>query len=150
MEVLARHPFLTGVAPATLEIVARYARPERIPAPQYIFREGQAADVFFLLERGHVALEIHAPGRGVHVLDTVGPGGVVGWSWLVPPYRWFCDGRVTDEAFALVVDGLSLQEALELEPAAGYQLLQRVAHVMYTRLQATRLRLLDLYGPPDG
>jgi hypothetical protein len=80
----------------------------------------------------------------------VGAGGVVGWSWLVPPHRWFFDGRAVDEVSALVLDGRCLRSKSDENPAMGYELLQQVAHVMYERLQSTRVRLLDLYGAPHG
>ncbi|WP_433732447.1 hypothetical protein ACQP2Y_23335 [Actinoplanes sp. CA-051413] len=35
-----------------------------------------------------VALDFHVPGRGDIVIERVGAGGVVGWSWLLPPYPW--------------------------------------------------------------
>jgi CRP-like cAMP-binding protein len=147
---LARHPFLAGLPSPTLDLVEASATVDHFATGSYLFREGGAADRFFLLDEGRVALETHAPGRPVHMLDSVGPGGVVGWSWLVPPHRWFFDGRVVADVSALVVDAGSLRDALERHPEAGYQLLQRVAHVMYERLQSTRVRLLDLYGAPDG
>jgi CRP/FNR family transcriptional regulator, cyclic AMP receptor protein len=150
VELLPRHPFLAGLPATSLDLVHSCASAGRFPTGEYVFREGEVADRFFLLDEGRVALETHAPGRPVHVLDSVGAGGVVGWSWLVPPHRWFCDGRVLDEVGALVVDGAALRASLQLNPEAGYEVLQRVAHIMYARLQSTRVRLLDLYGPPRG
>ena len=35
----------------------------------------------------------------------------------------------------------------EADPELGYQLLKHVTAVMYQRLQSTRVRLLDIYGP---
>ena len=58
-----------------------------------LLAEGDPADTLYLLRRGRVAIEVHSPGAGPIVIETVGPGAVVGWSWLVPPYRWHFDAR---------------------------------------------------------
>jgi len=149
-QLLAEHPFFEGMDDAALDLIEGCTRLEHYRPEQFLFREAEAADQFFLLRSGHVALECHAPGRPAYVLDSVAAGGVVGWSWLVPPYRWFCDGRATEEVSALVVDGRCLRAKCEENPALGYALLQRVAHVMYQRLQSARVRLQDLYGVPGG
>ena len=43
-------------------------------------------------------------------------------------------------------DASCLRGKCDEDPALGYALMQRVAQVMYRRLQAARVRLLDLYG----
>ena len=114
-----------------------------------LLAEGDQADTFYLVRRGRVAIEVHSPGRGAIVIETVGPGGSVGWSWLIPPYRWQFDARATEPVGAVAVDGACLRAKADADPALGYALVQRVAGVLLGRLQSTRLRLLDLYGA-DG
>ena len=97
-----------------------------------------------------VALELTAPGRAPLVLETVGEDGVLGWSWLVPPYKWFCDARAVEPTDVVVLDGACLRGKCDADPALGYALLTRVSQVMHERLQATRVRLLDLYGGPGA
>jgi CRP/FNR family transcriptional regulator, cyclic AMP receptor protein len=147
-QLVAGHPFLAGLPASTLGLIQGAATVRIFAIGEYLFREGEPAESFFLLDRGRVALETHAPGRPAHLLESVGPGGVVGWSWLVPPHRWFFDGRVLDDVSAVVVDGVLLRAALDEHPDAGYEVLQRVTHVLYERLQSARVRLLDLYGDP--
>jgi len=149
-QLVAGHPFLAGLPETTLDLVRGAATVEIFPVGEYLFREGEPAERFFLLERGRVALETHAPGRSAHLLDSVGAGGVVGWSWLVPPHRWFFDGRAVDDVTAVVVDGSSLRAAFDEHPEAGYEVLRRVTKVLYERMQSARVRLLDLYGDPRG
>ena len=93
---------------------------------------------------------MHVPGRGEGVVATVDEGDVVGWSWLVPPYRWFFDARAVTEVSAVSVDAGCLREKCDEDPALGYALMQRVAQVMYQRLQSARIRMLDLYGAGHG
>ena len=109
------------------------------------------ADTFYVIRRGRVSIDVHAPGRGAEVIETVGPGSVVGWSWLVPPYRWTFDARALDDVGAIAIDGACLRAKALADPAFGFALLSRVSAVLLERLQATRLRLLDLYrGRDDG
>ena len=149
-ELLADHPFLRGIDADALALIEGCTGIVHFRPDEFLFREAEPADRFFLLRSGHVALESVTPGRIPYVLDTIAAGGVVGWSWLVPPYRWFCDGRATEDVSALSVDGTCLRGKCEENPTLGYTLLQRVAHLMYERLQSTRVRLQDLYGVPGG
>ena len=113
-------------------------------------REGQPADEFYLIRHGHVAIEVHAPGRGTAIVETMGPGTVVGWSWLVPPYQWTFDARAVDQTAAIAINGVCLRDKARADPAFGFELLSRVSTELLGRLQATRLRLLDLYAPSRG
>ena len=145
-ELLSEHPFFAGLDEATVSMLVGCARNVHFRPGEYLFREGEAADRLFVVRRGRVALDVHRPGHAGMVVDTVDEGGVVGWSWLVPPYRWFFDARAVHEVSAVAVDATCLREKCERDPALGYALMQRVAQVMYHRLQSARVRLLDLYG----
>src|SRR5215469_14300567 len=115
---------------------------------EYIFRDGEAADSFFLIRHGSVALEAFVPTRGHVVIETIEAGEVLGWSWLFPPYRWHFDARVVEPTRAIALDGVCLRTKGEADHDLGYELVKRVAQIMMQRLQATRLQLLDVYGVP--
>ena len=106
-----------------------------------LFREGEPADVFYVVRRGRVALELYVPARGPMTVETVEAGEVVGWSWLFPPYRWHFDARAVAPVRAIAVDGACLRGKCEDDPALGYELMQRFSAVLLDRLNATRLRL---------
>ena len=75
---------------------------------------------------------------------------MVGLSWAAPPFRYQFDARAIDEVEAVAVPTAPLRVALAEDPALGYLFLDRLAAVMLDRLQATRIRLLDLYGTSDA
>ncbi len=148
--LLVEHPFFEGLDEDTVRMLESCAGNVHVRSGQHLFREGEAADRFYVVRRGRVALEVHAPGGGDHLLDTVEEGDVVGWSWLVPPYRWFFDARAVGEVSAVSLDATCLRAKCDDDPRLGYVLMQRVTQVMYRRLQSTRVRLLDLYGTVDA
>jgi CRP-like cAMP-binding protein len=147
--LLLEHPFFEGLDEATMRMLEGCAGNVHIRPGQHLFREGEPADRFFVVRHGRVALEVHDPRGGDHLLDTVDEGDVVGWSWLVPPHRWFFDARAVGEVSAVALDATCLRAKCDEDPRLGYTLMQRVTQVMYRRLQSTRVRLLDLYGPAD-
>jgi len=145
--VLAAHAFFKGLGRADLELIAGCGSNARYGAGEYLFREGDPADHFYLIRHGRVALEISSPGRGPIIITTLGEDDVVGWSWLVPPYQTSCDGRAIDLLRVTAFDGACIRKKCETDPRLGYELLKRFAQVIGERLRATRLQLLDVYGP---
>ena len=145
-ELVERHPFMTGLSPASLDLIVGCARNVAFEPGGLLCVEGESADTFYLLRRGRVSVAIHAPGRGSIVIETVGPGDVVGWSWLVPPFRWTFDARALERVGCVAIDGACLRDKARTDPSLGFELLSKVSETLLARLQATRLRLLDLYG----
>jgi CRP/FNR family cyclic AMP-dependent transcriptional regulator len=145
-DLLREHPFFSGLDEGTVDLLQGCAHNVHFRAGERLFAQGEPADHLLVLRTGRVALDVHVPGRGDHVVDTVEAGEVVGWSWLVPPYRWFFDARAVEDVSAVSIDAACLRAKCDQDPAVGYALMQRVAQVMYHRLQSARVRLLDLYG----
>jgi CRP-like cAMP-binding protein len=145
-DLLRAHPFFAGLGGEAIALIAGCAINVHFTEGERIFREGDPADTFYVIRHGRVALEIHSPGPGRIVIDTIDEGEVLGWSWLVPPYRWFSDARAVLPVSAVAIDGGCLRLKSENDPRLGYELLKRVAGVMYQRMQSARMRLLDLYG----
>ena len=145
-EYLPEHPFFAGLDAGAMELVVGCAQNVHFAEGEVLFRAGSPADTFYVIRHGLVALEVHDPRRQTMVVATPGDGEVAGWSWLVPPYRWMFDGRAVSPVSAVALDGACLRRKCDEDPVLGYALMQRVAHVMYERLQDARMRLLDLYG----
>lgn len=140
------HPFFQGMKPEHLELVAEAARKVKFDTGEVVFREGDCAVDFYVLESGRVLLDTHAPGRGALAIQTLGPGDALGWSWLFPPFVWHFSARALEPTSAICFNGARLRTTCEENCALGYDLMKRVAQVMMQRLQATRLQLLDVYG----
>jgi CRP/FNR family transcriptional regulator, cyclic AMP receptor protein len=145
-ELLDSHPFFAGIGPSAVELIAGCASNVHFAEGDHIFQEGDPASLFYVIRHGRVALEAHSSAKGPLVIDTMDEGEVLGWSWLVAPYRYFFNARAVTPVSATAVDGTSLRGKCETDTELGYQLLKRVTAVMYDRLQSSRIRLLDLYG----
>lgn len=144
--LLAEHPFFQGLPPEDIALLTGCASNVVFKAGEVIRREGDAANEFFVIRQGKVALEIYLPERGQVVLQTVGAGEIFGWSWLIPPHEWRFDARALELTRVLALDGKCLRNKFEANPRLGYELLKRVAQVFAERLLAARLQLLDVYG----
>jgi CRP-like cAMP-binding protein len=144
--LLAQHPFFAGLAPEHVEFIAGCATNARFNAGEPIFREGSPADRFYLLRFGRAAVDLFVPGRGPITIQTVGEGELLGWSWMLPPYRCHHDARALEQVRALAFDGACLRKKCEGDPRLGYELMRRFARVIVERLQATQLQLVDVYG----
>ncbi|MBI1792022.1 MAG: cyclic nucleotide-binding domain-containing protein [Acidobacteria bacterium] len=144
--VLKQHTFLIYLEPRHVETLVGCAGNRRFEPGEYLCREGEPADLFFLLRAGQVALEFRVPQRGPLRVETLGEGDVLGWSWLVAPHHWHFDARAVTPVRALALDGKCLRRKCEEDHELGYQLLKRFASLIERRLEATRLQLLDTYG----
>jgi CRP-like cAMP-binding protein len=121
------------------------------PAGARLFDEGGEADRFWLLRRGEVALDICVPGgQPEAVMETLGAGQLLGWSWICPPYRWHLGARAVTAVQAMEFPATDVLALCAADPELGYALMRRFTGVVAERLQATRIRLLDLYAPHAG
>lgn len=145
---LAAYPVFAQLPEAELELIASTARTVQFAARQRLFAEGHPAQGCWLIEDGRVALDMTVPGRGQVVVQTLEPGDVLGWSWLVPPYRWHYGATSVVPVTATELDTGQLRTLAEQNPQFGYTLVLTLFEAVLQRLQATRARLLDLYGSP--
>ena len=148
-DLLAAQPFLAGLSRSQLDELSFCTEKSYFHAGARLFEEDGRADRFWILREGHVTLDTHVPGRPDAVVETLGPGAVLGWSWLFHPYRWHFGASAVETTLALELDGPGVRSLCEHDPALGYLLASRFMGLVVERLQATRLRLLDLYGTPS-
>lgn len=143
---LGEHAFLRGMADRHLAILARACWVAPVQAGHRLFEEGTPAHRFWLLRSGHVALDVHAPGRRRLLVETLGPGDLLGLSWLVAPYEWQFGAAAVQDTVAFEVNALAVRAACEENPGLGYELLLRTMAAAAARLHAARVRMLDLYA----
>ncbi len=144
--VLSEHPFLSGMASKHIKLLVGCASNVVFKAGEFVFREGEPADTFYFIRHGKVLIETYAPHKGPIVIRSREEGEILGWSWLVPPYRWHFDARAVELTRAIALDGKCLREKCETDHDLGYEVMKRFALIIAERLEATRLQLMDIYG----
>lgn len=144
--VLEHHPFFQGLEPRYVKLVAGCGSNVKFDAGEFLFKEGEEANSFYIVRRGKIAVEAFAAERGSLIIDTLCDGDILGWSWLIPPYNWHFDAKAVELTRAIALDARCLRTKCEEDHDLGYELLKRFAQIIEDRLQATRIQLLDLYS----
>ena len=144
--LVAAHPFFLGISEHHVELLADCAMKIRLQAGRTVFREGESANRFYLIEQGEIALESAARQAEPVVIDTVRSGDLLGWSWLFPPYVWHFGARTVLPTSAIFFYGTILREYCEKDHSLGYELFRRMSEVMTRRLQSAHTRLLASYS----
>jgi CRP/FNR family transcriptional regulator, cyclic AMP receptor protein len=143
---LAAHPFLRGMSRDQLRVLAEAACDVRFPAKHRLFDDGGNATRFWLIQCGHVSLDLNVPGEGSVVTETIGMGELLGWSWLFPPFKWAFGAVAATAVEAFEFDASAVRDRCAADPALGYELNQRITEVLAKRLRATRIRLITRSG----
>lgn len=149
-QVLSTNVVFRSMTPDDLDWLAGCASRRSFEAGEYVLREGQPADTFYLLRSGQVALEIHEPGRGTFTIQTLGAGDILGWSWLFQPFRWHLDARTLTPLDTIAFDAICIREKCDDDSRLGNILMRHFAQAIVQRLQATRLQLVQSWPDDEG
>lgn len=144
--IIQEHPFFKNFIPEYIEVITGCASLVRFDENHMIFKEGQTADNFYLVRHGKIALEMYVPQQGGIIIDTIGEGEVLGWSWLFAPYQNHFDARALELTRAISFDGKCLRKKIDEDHNLGYHIMTQFVQIIQDRLQATRLKLIDMYS----
>jgi CRP-like cAMP-binding protein len=148
VELLRQHDFFAGLESRVIEFLAANGRYAKLEAGEILFEHGQPADRFYLIRSGRLTVGVPAiEGPSIEV-QTLGAGEVLGWSWLIPPYRWNFRARVVETLDVVEFDGSPILDRCESDPAFGYPLMKRFATLMSERLEAARRKMMDEWNSP--
>jgi CRP/FNR family transcriptional regulator, cyclic AMP receptor protein len=143
---LSAHPFLRSLSPEYLEVLNACAEQREFSAGEVIFREGDIADRFYLIESGKVTLESQVSPQGYLAVQELGANDVLGWSWLFPPYVWHFQARAVELTETVAFNGAHLLVTCERNHEFGYDLMKRLAQILIRRLQATQKQFVKLHA----
>ncbi|MET0342316.1 MAG: cyclic nucleotide-binding domain-containing protein [Polyangiales bacterium] len=143
---LTQHPSFDGLEPAQVSLIASHAQLTQFAPGQALFsRDGEARE-FFIVREGTVTVGVPSIEGESLEIQTVGPGSMLGWSWLIPPYRWSFDARAVTPTSVIAVNGEKLREVCEVDLKLGYELMKRFAFLMAKRLNAARMVAIRQYA----
>ncbi len=140
---LGAHEFFRGLPAGLVRVAAGAAVLRSYRVGEFLLREGRDAEEFIAIEQGKVALEVFAADRARLTVQTVGPGEVLGWSWLLSPHRWTLDAIASKPTQVVAVNATVLRERLAAHPEEGYAFLLRLLPVLAGRLHGLRVQLLE-------
>lgn len=147
-EDLAGHDFFSDLDAETLDFLASHASERELSEDEVVHRYDSPAEDFFLVREGRITVEVAAIEGPPLELQNLGEGAILGWSWLIPPYRWSFQARAETPGKVLQFDGKAIRERCESDPAFGYEILKRFSRLMSERLQFAREKMMEEWNPP--
>ena len=132
------HKLLNGLSVAETEQVLALGSRLTIASGGSLFRLGDSADHLYLIERGRIRLSFPMMLRGqqeeVSIEDIV-PGETVGWSAMVPPFRFTLSATAPLETELIALPRKAFCAFLERSPEIGRQLAFNLVLLVGQRLQ---------------
>ncbi len=145
--LLTQHDFFRDLDPQATAFLAGNAGERKLDPGTILFEHGQPANRFYLLKSGRITVGVPAIEGPSLEVQTLGAGEILGWSWLIPPYRWNFRAHVIEVTEVVEFDGTVILERCERDPAFGYPLMKRFAALMSERLEAARRKMMDEWNP---
>ena len=147
-DYLSSHAFFAGLDDNYIKFLADSATELRIKEGTALFKQGERADKFYLLRNGQLSIQVPALMGPVLEIQSLGKDQILGWSWLISPYRWHFQARAIEASELLEFDGSAILAHCEEDPKFGYELFKRFAALMSERLDAARQKMMDEWNPP--
>jgi len=147
-DFLSAHEFFKGLNEDFITLLSDYATERKVKKGEVLFQPGKPANRFYLLRNGRVSVQVPALVGPALELQVLGDNQILGWSWLIPPYRWNFLARAVEDTDLLEFDGSAILERCEQDPKFGYELFKRFTALMSERLDAARQKMMDQWNPP--
>jgi CRP-like cAMP-binding protein len=147
-DYLSKHAFFSGLDDSFVEFLSKNATERSIKEGHVLFQQGKRADKFYIVRSGQVSVQVPALMGPTLELQLLGKDQLLGWSWLMPPYRWNFLARAVEDAKVLEFDGSAILARCEEDPRFGYELFKRFAMLMSDRLDTARQKMMDQWNPP--
>ena len=147
-DYLSAHAFFSGMDNSFVRFLSESATELQITNGGVLFQYGKPADKFYLVRKGQVSIQVPAIMGPTLDIQTLGEDQILGWSWLIPPYRWNFQARALEDSDLLEFDGSAILTRCEEDPKFGYDVFKRFATLMSERLDAARQKMMDEWNPP--
>ena len=129
---------LQGLSPDEVEQALSLGTRITLASGKELFHLGQEADRLYIIARGRLRLTMpmQVRGRQENVLvEEQGPAETVGWSALIPPYRFTLTATAALETEVVALSREALRSLFSEYPAIGCTLSLNLAAVVGQRLQ---------------
>ncbi|WP_262963849.1 Crp/Fnr family transcriptional regulator [Methylobacter psychrophilus] len=146
-EYLSTHEFFSGFSDDVLKFLCECSSSCELKKGQVLFRPGENADKFYVIRHGGISMQIPAIIGPALEIQALGKNEVLGWSWLISPYKWNFQTKAEEDSELLQFDGAAILARCEQEPKFGYQLLKRFTVLMSVGLNAARQKMMEEWNP---
>jgi len=118
----------TGISASTLAALTALAKREEYAEGSVLYKPGDPAEDFFVLDSGRVEFQIGRDERTSPAGFMLKKGEVFGWAALLEnqPHR-IASARVLDKSALLRINGRQALKVLESDPASGYLVMRRLS-----------------------
>jgi len=141
IQFLREHPVFHRLSEKYLEELSSHMSVISLSPRETLFEEGQEADAFYLVMEGTVELTARISGDEDQWIQLVDVGEVIGWSWLVPPYRWTFSARTREGAMLMRFDARAVRDMCDRDPVFGYGTMKQICALMLERLHTVRTQM---------
>lgn len=143
-QTLSQFDLFKGLPESLLKEIASISREVSMKKGDFVFREGGQADKLHFLVRGSIALRVNLTSRpeSITVSFVSMPYQSFGWSGVVPPYHYTSSAECEQDSSLLIIPADPFMKMLELNPEAGFKVMQRITVIIADRLRNSRQALL--------
>lgn len=143
---LRQFPLLVTLDSAFLDELSTIAEEHTARVGEWVFREGDQANVLYYVVSGRVELKMKLDEkRDTHItLNVLNEGDALGWSAIVPPYVYKLGALVVANTTLIRLDGDQLRALLEKYPEQGYVLMQGITRAMASRFDTISEHIPEL------
>jgi CRP-like cAMP-binding protein len=129
---------LKGLPPAEAESVLALGKRTLLTTGAELFHLGDAADSIYLIARGRLRLTLPMQVRSREediMVEERSSGQTVGWSALIPPYRFTLTAAAPLETEVIALSRETLNTYFAAHPDTGYAVSLNLASIVGQRLQ---------------
>ena len=141
VQFLKEHPVFQRLSEVYLHQIAEHMRVTSLDAGGVLFEEGHSAKNFYIVMEGTVDLYSEMEDEDDQWVQMIDVGEVIGWSWLVPPYRWAFTAKSRNGAMLMEFDADAIRELCDRDPAFGYGTMKQICALMLGRLHTIRAQM---------
>ena len=122
-----------GLKDEELTIVGQFCQEARANEKSTLCEEGVRAEKLFILEEGTVSIRFE---KGAS-FEIRGPGKILGWYFLVPPYRYTATAVTVTPSRLLVIKSPDFYAMVHQDSKLGLKIMDNLAQVVSGRLKAS-------------
>ena len=151
IDLLKKNRFFNVFSDEQLKQLAEIAEEVSYRAGAQIYKKGEPAGCFYLVEEGKIILIMDVnvgpmkPPMQVTV-DFVASGEVMGWSAVVEPNVYTLGARCIENSKIIAFNAVKMRELIQGEASLGLKFMQATAKVIASRLTHTQIILVGERG----